>query len=447
MVTNFANRADDWDPPEPTSSWPLLLLLWGLPFLWLTGLRIVGVVACAVLLAVIGLASFTRLRVPRGFAVWLIFMGATFASAFMLSSPDRMVAWTYRQSMYIAATIILLFVINQMPSLRFDRKLAVGMLALWYFMISAGVAGLIWPDITLSSPLLTALPTAISNNQFLVDQITPRLSATDSFLDVTRPIAPFAYTNEWGAVMAISTLLAMYSFSKLRSSRARTIFWTMSVVSIIPITISVNRGLWISLGAGLLAVAVQQMLRRRVGMSLGILGGSLVALLMVAFTPLGKIVSDRLDRPNVGTRETLVSASIDAFVRQPLLGYGAPLTGENIADANGVSVGTHGQLWTLLVSYGSIATLAWFVFFLILIVRCSRVRGAEIWAWGALVAFVVQAPFYDALPFPLILSFLAVGVCLRKMQRPLTPVRTNVPTTTAARADVPRVRLPNGEAR
>ena len=51
----------------------------------------------------------TPLRAPRGFGIWLCFIAWSLLSVLVIEAPDRLVAWGYRESLYLSATVILVF--------------------------------------------------------------------------------------------------------------------------------------------------------------------------------------------------------------------------------------------------------------------------------------------------------------------------------------------------
>ena len=61
-----------------------------------------------------------------------------------------------------------------------------------------------------------------------------------------------------------------------------------------------------------------------------------------------------------------------------MLGFGTPVADEYLADSNSVSVGTHGQLWTLLVSNGYVATGLYLLFLVVVLVLCASLAAGQV---------------------------------------------------------------------
>ena len=134
-------------------------------------------------------------------------------------------------------------------------------------------------------------------------------------------------------------------------------------------------------------------------------------------SPLRDALLGRVARPNLGTRQTLVADAFDLVAQSPWFGLGAPQTALFSNDTNDVSVGTHGQFFTLLVSHGYPGVIFYYGFFLAMLVVTWKAGHRAWWAWAAIVVLIGQAAFYNGVPIPLILGCLAVVLCLRELPR------------------------------
>src|SRR5215211_6944344 len=83
--------------------WPVYIFFVSLPAAWVLGLANFALVAYG-LVILLGLLLRPSVRVPRGFGVWLLFLLWVAASALQLNGGDRVVAYAYRSSLYLAAT-------------------------------------------------------------------------------------------------------------------------------------------------------------------------------------------------------------------------------------------------------------------------------------------------------------------------------------------------------
>ncbi len=70
-----------------------------------------------------------------------------------------------------------------------------------------------------------------------------------------RPKAPFEYTNTWGNVIGL--LVVWFAVWAVRArGRGRVFAVIVLGVALVPIVDSLNRGLWVGLGLGLLLLAM-----------------------------------------------------------------------------------------------------------------------------------------------------------------------------------------------
>lgn len=384
------------------------------PLWWALGLQLAAWPVSALLLGVWLVRRRSRLSVPTGFGLWLLFLAWTVASALVLHGSDRVLAWGYREAMYVSGTVVLLFLVNVSPREFSTRLICRLVLTLWALTIVTGSLGIVVPDLSFTSLAELVLPSSVTSVRFIADQIHPDFGNSTELLGVTRPSALYSYTNSWGAALGILTPMALYARTTLTSAWTRLAFWALLVASLVPVVVSVNRGLWVSLVVAALFVAGRGLLQGRPAVALGVLLGSGTVALAVLLSPLLGVLQKRLETPNVGTRETLVGAAVQLVGGSPLLGYGAPQSVSTIADTNDVNVGTHGQLWTLLVSQGYPGTFFYFAFFLVALVATWQLRQAAWWLQAAVAVFLVQALFYNALPVPLVLVMVALALCLRE---------------------------------
>lgn len=404
----------------------LLVVLVGYPVLWALGVQVAAWPAVAVLLGVWLVARRGDLVVPRGFGLWLLFLGWTVVSALALEGFDRYFAWGFRETLYLSATVVLVFLVNAPSRLLPSRLLALSVLALWAATVLTGLVGVLVPDLSFRSLAEMVLPSELTDVQFVRDQIHPDFGNSTELLGVSRPSALYSYTNSWGAVLGVLVPFAVYSKRHLRSPWAHAAFWVVLAVSVVPIVVSVNRGLWVSIVVACLFIAVRGAMAGRPAVLAGVLLSAAGAAAVVYLSPLWDVLQHRLDTPNTGTRETLVGASFELASRSPIIGYGAPVTVTTIADTNDVSIGTHGQLWTLLVSHGYPGVAFYFGFFLVTLVVTWKLAPHAWWLQATIVVFLIQSPFYNALPVPLVLAMMAVALCLREngLHRSATGART-----------------------
>jgi polysaccharide biosynthesis protein PslJ len=382
--------------------WPLLATYLLFPIWWAIGL---GQFIWPILALPMLFWLLVRRRVvfPRGFGVWLAFVAWMLISALQVNTADRVVGFGYRAAIYLSATVFLLYVFNlreeELPTKRLIDMLA----CFWLFVVLGGFAAVLKPDVTFTTPVEAILPHALLNNSYVLAMVHPGLAQVHDFLGypVPRPAAPFVFTNDWGSNFGILLPFVIVSFVRSRSDLWRLILLLAGVASLVPVVVSLDRGLWLSAGVGLLYA----MLRLGASGRGRVLGAAAIllpmTLLILWFSPLHQLISDRFAHPHSNDKRlSLAEQSVEGVWSSPWFGYGAPRP----STTGGVSpaVGTQGQLWLIMYSHGFPALVFFFGWF----VWCWwRTRGTDPPdAFLAHVVFsiaLVQIVVYDWLPVQL----------------------------------------------
>jgi hypothetical protein len=374
-------------------AWPVTVLLAGYPLWWALGIAdymfIIMAVPMAARLYAWSARDNRRLRVPPGFALWLLFLVCTLASVATLSvtapgtlaSPvsNRIISYVIRTAGYLGVTIALLFVGNLTERELPRRRLAylLGLVAL--YAIAGGLAGTFFGTVQFTSPLAAIVPNRLqANNLLLQQQLHPAFAQVQSVLGGAqgRPDAPFVYTNEWGNCLALLVpwLVAQWWF--LGTRRQRLIAGIGVVVAIVPVVYSLNRGLWLGIGVGLCYVAVRLAARGRLGVLAALVAVLALTAVVIEISPLHSIISQRLSAgASYDRRASLAGTAIEDAGASPLIGYGdtrhqrgsvqSVTVGRSAkcpACGNG-TVGGNGQLWLLLVSSGYLGAAFYLAFF------------------------------------------------------------------------------------
>ncbi len=334
------------------AGWPLILALGGYAAVWAAGGRLFVWPLVDAYLAWWMFKHHTPLRAPRGFGIWLCFIAWSLLSVLVIEAPDRLVAWGYRESLYLSAAVILVFGVS--VGRRHLPTRWIGLAIIWLFGSSVVLAcvGLVVPDLTIPTLAELVLPRPLLSSQFVAEQVLGRVSATAVFLDAVRPVAPYGYTNEWGAAMGMLWPLTVYSLQWLRHPLSRALVVCLLALAVVPAVLSVNRGLWVSAMVAAAVVLFRSLTAGRVRLLIITMGMTVVVAAAVWLSPLRDALLGRVARPNLGTRQTLVADAFDLVAQSPWFGLGAPQTALFSNDTNDVSVGTHGQFFTLLVSHG-----------------------------------------------------------------------------------------------
>jgi len=398
-------------PPLLGPRWPLVALFIGFPLWWALGVGAFIWPILAVPMAV-SLAMRGRARAPRGFGLWILFLLWMLASATQLDEPQRWIVFGYRLAIYGSATVLFLYIYNAPRGTLPARRITAIVTAFWAFAVLFGLVALIAPEASFTSLAEVVLPGGVMGNSFVYELVHPELAQVQGFLgyEVARPKAPFIYTNEWGANIALLTPFALLTWKLASTSIARAVVGGLLVLSVIPIVVSLNRGLWLSLSMGLVYAAVRSAVRGRVAALRLLVAGALIGAALVAATPLRDLVADRLATPHSNeARLSLYTEAAEGILDSPLLGYGSPRPSER--DPNLPRVGTHGQLWLVLFSHGipaGIFFVAWFSFAF----WRSRRETSDVVSWMHVVLLItlVQMAYYGMVPVPIHLSMLAAAV-------------------------------------
>lgn len=403
--------------PHLPAAWPFYGLVLGFPLWWALGFG-AFVWQLFALPMLVHLVRRRRVRLPAGFGVWAVFLLWVLGSGLSLTNEHHVVlAYLYRLSLYLSATVLLLFLFN-LPAGRLSTRAAVTTMAFfWLIVVLGGYAGLLLPNVSFTSLTEVLLPKSLAANTFVHSMVHPGFSDTSTLLGfaVPRPKAPFNYTNEWGANLALLTPFYLVALGWLRRRWQQALGAAVLVLAAVPIVESLNRGLWLSLGVAGGYLAVRWALRGNVRAL--VIGGVAVAigLVILVFSPLGTVVNDRLfvTKANTQDRAALYQSATESALSSPLLGHGAPQP--NTSNTTGPSVGTHGELWTLAVSQGVPGALLFIGFLGYQVGRSRRCSTRMLWLHAVVLIGLIQLPFYNSLPAQLHIVMVAVVLCQRDL--------------------------------
>ena len=422
--------------------WPLFALFVGLPLWWLLGASaFIGPLLALPL--VLPLVGHREVQAPRGFGLWLLFLLWVFVTATQVVEPRDWAAFSYRALGYLAATVVFLYVLNVPRELLPTRTIVKGLAAFWVIVAAGGMVGVFVPAFSFSTPTEVLLPASLVQDPFVYDMVHASTSSAKAFAayPIYRPKAPLPYTNMWGSVYALTLPFAFAALTMARARWRKLALISLIAISLVPLVFSLSRAAWLSIGvAGVYAV----FRLASGGKGKALLGALVVVLLaggLVVFTPLGEIMQVRFGAgySNEG-RLNLYSESLRLAQASPIFGHGAPV------DIPGSpSAGTHGQLWTVLVSNGIPGT----ALFLGGLLWMAWHSGRDLWSGGrrritvrfwthlVIVIALVQLPFYALLPWGLVIVMVAAALFWREvlLQRASAtpPVPSSIRVTTGAR--------------
>ena len=403
--------------------WPVYALFLGFPIWWALGL---GGFIWPVLAIPMALSLLMRgeVRAPRGFGLWLLFLIWMVGSATQPDEVDRFIVFAYRFSIYISATILFLYVFNLPGEAAWSRRMIIVLFGFWFIAVIGGLLGVAFPQTSFRSITELLIPTRFLSNSFVRELVHPELAQIHGFLGypVPRPKAPFVYTNEWGANIALLTPFAIAALGCVRTRAAKWMIGLALVASVIPMVVSLNRGLWLSLGVGLGYAMVRLFLRGKVQVLRALLLFILLGSILALATPLQELISDRLATPHSNrTRLSLYEEATESVLESPLVGFGAPRPSQRNPGAP--AVGTHGQFWMVLVSHG-IPGAALFVGWLLYAFWSSRKAPSslQLWPHVCLGIALAQLLYYGMLPGPIHIVMVASAVAWRlSLEAPPVP--------------------------
>jgi O-antigen ligase len=401
------------------SAWPLIVLFPMLPVWWVLGVSGIVLSLCTLPL-IAALVLRRRILVPRGFGLYLVFLLWCVFSATQLASSRQAFSSGYRGSLYLGAGLLFLYVLNaSRADLPPDR--IVGIMAGFFVLtVVGGVIGMIVPNISFTTVARGLVPPSLLADQFVSDLVSASTSSGRAFAayPIYRPKAPFIYANEWGAAYAMSLPFALCAVAKARTKARRDMLLVVALVSVFPLVFSLNRGAWLSAVAGVLYATIR-LARGRNGQLLRVVAvASMILGVLFFVTPLGEIVMTRLQNGyGDAHRAELYSESLTLVRSSPVLGFGAPV----LIEGN-LSAGTHGQLWTILVSQGVPGLLAFTGWLLWALWRSSRRLPpghpgdpvVRFWCEVTIFVALIQMPYYDLLPWGLSIAMVAAAVAWRE---------------------------------
>jgi O-antigen ligase len=383
--------------------------------------------------------------VPPGFGVWLLYLLIVIGSLVALGyNPSgtlpgtiggRLPAVALRLSEYIGLTIILIYVGNLTDKELPQRKL-VKLLA-WSFVITVagGLLGTFFPKFEFTSPVEILLPGSFGGNSF-VRSLTHPYAAQNMHVfgvgsDTPRAAAPWSYTNTWGNNYSILVgwfLIFGWVWAKKLWHRVVTV--GILLISAIPVIGSLNRGLWLSLGAMALYVGVRMAMRGRLWTIVAMMLGATVVAVVMLFTSVGGLIMNRLEHGHSNDIRIYTTKEVLEGVREsPWIGFGSTRStqGSDQSIAVGASpacpscgnhdLGSNGQVWLELYTHGIIGVTLFLMFFVVALWKYRHDRSAVgIVTSTVLLISLLASFYYNTLVTPLAFIFLSYATLWRRHQ-------------------------------
>jgi hypothetical protein len=393
------------------------------PLWWLFGVS--AFIWPAVAVPMLGALIWRRQsRAPVAFVFWLAFTSWVLLSGLQLQSSTKIITFSYRLALYAAAGVLFLYVYNMPRSSRLDTKVLRILTVFWMVVVAGGYAGILLRSYTFTPPFMDLLPHGLRSQPFVQELVQPVFANVEGFLGypVPRPSAPFTYTNNWGGNIAVLTPVAFAAAAAAGRGLRRRLIIAVLVASLVPMAFSLNRGMFLSLGVGIIYVAVRMAGRGRVGALVSLLALTALLVAIVALTPLGHLLSSGLSGSHGhsnATRTSLYQQAIAGANASPWFGHGEPQPVSGAVLAGTPAIGTQGQLWMVLYSNGYPATVFFLCFFIAVFWQTRRARGlGGLWLHAVVVIAMTQIAVYGYLPVELQVMMVVAALAYRRCWRP-----------------------------
>jgi len=411
-----------------------------LPVWWLLGLSMFMWPLIAMPLLFSMVLHRWKLVTPRRFGAYVLLVLWMAVSALQLHGAQRIMAWAWRGSFFVAGAVLFIYLLNA-PERKIPSRAIVNALAFyWVLVVLGGWIGVLFPHFQLTSPAQKLLPHSVVQNQYVFAHVHLQFAEVQHFLGfpVGRPETFFAYTNAWGSAFALLTPFAICSLLRARPGTWRTVLRLSFVASIVPVVFSLDRGLWLSLGAGVTYAAVRFGLRRDFRLVGLIVGAAAAIAVVLLLTPLGSLASGRFShKTGDAGRLQRDQAATQQVQASPLFGYGAPQPNNVAGQSN---IGTESEVFLLVYSHGYPGLALFFLWFAYTLFRSARFRTPEaFWAHIVILIACVQTPYYELterLPIVMVAAAIAYREILRESRMQVRPPRQPV-SARPRRAPVP----------
>lgn len=405
-------------PPARLPLWPLALMFGLVPLWWSLGAFYLGWPLLGALLLAL-LLTRGRVPLPPAAGSWLLFLAIVVVSATQLSSPASLLTFALRLAFYLTALVVGVYVYAAARERADLVAVLTPLCAFWFALVVLGWLGVLVPRLAMTTPMEVLLPAGVARTPFIQDMVhlTTAEYSERSLNPIYRPAAPFSYTNNYGSAYAM-TLPCVVAYTMLR--RRGLLRWMLLAslpLSLAPAFLTLNRAMFLSLGAGLAVLGVRASMRGNVRVAASIVGVVVIGALATLVIPITDLISQRVDSSDTNTdRLSLYTEVIRRVQDSPWLGYGAPVNVDTVSAA--APIGTQGQLWMVLFSHGVPALVCFLAWFVAAAVICARATSAA-GQWLAVVPVVclVQVPFYGMANQNLSVAFFAVAFAMALAER------------------------------
>jgi hypothetical protein len=411
--------------PRLPVTWPLVVLFVVFPVWWALGVS----AFTWIIVPIPMLASLIWRRwgiVPAPFILWIAFTGWVLLSGVQLHGGTTIITFSYRLAVYAAAGVLFVYTYNLPRSRSIDTKILRILTVFWMVVVVGGYRGILFGSHTFIPPFERLLPHGLRNQAFVKELVQPVFAEVRTFFGfpIARPAAPFAYSNYWGGNVAVLTPVAIAAAIVAGRGTRRKLIVGMLIASIVPMVFSLNRAMFLSIGLGILYVALRLVLRGRIASLASLIGLVALVVVILVATPLGHLITASFASSHGHSDSTRFSASqlaLEGARQSPIFGHGEPTP---VTSATGQGnlppIGTQGQLWMVLYSNGVPATIFFLGFFVAALWQTRRARGtAGLWLHTVPLVALPQIFVYGWLPVELQVVMVATALAYRYCWRPV----------------------------
>jgi hypothetical protein len=417
----FSPLADEQTRLLP--AWPIFVLFVGYPIWWVLGLgAFVTLISAIPMLAL--LIQLRKVELPPAFWLWIGFVVSACFAAIELDTGGRAVGFGVRVANYVGSAIVFLYLYNARERLS-NRRIMYALIVFFAFVVVGGYLGILVPHASLPTPVERLLPVNIRNNGYVQSLVHPHFAEVQhpygSPQTFYRPSAPFTYTNGWGVNAALLVPLMISAFTAFRRRRAKVLLVLLLLASAPPAAATLNRGMFLAIGLVLVYGSIRLAIRGRVVALIVAVGVGVLGVTVALWAGVLEQLQERLhySQTNLG-RQTIYREAFDGALQSPLFGHGAPRPSQTLD----ISIGTQGQVWNVMFSYGFLALgffLGWFALAVLQSARAQTQPGLWVHATLFIVCFTFFFYGYDGVQLTVAMTAAALAYRNRRAEAERSP--------------------------
>ena len=330
---------------------------------WVLGLAAFATVLSAIPMLLL-LVQLRKVELPSAFWLWIGFVVWACSAALELDTASRLIGFGVRAGNYIGSGIVFLYMYNARERLTNHRA----MYALDLFLASSSrpvTSACSSHGAACRLPRNTSCRQAFGTNEYVQTLVHPTFAEVQqpygSPQTFYRPSAPFAYTNGWGCNIALLDPVDGVGLHRRHTRRSRVVLSVLLVAAFVPAFATLNRGLFLRRRPGDVWPTARCGWRCAVA-SLAltvVVGGGVLGVVIARSAG----VADGWRRAFTTAKTNRAADHLPGSLRG---GCGfpdlRPRCPPPVTDPEHL-VGTQGQVWNVMFSYGFIALgffLGWF---------------------------------------------------------------------------------------